>query len=362
VRAAGATIDEHGDGTLALLGGGTWREARRVERVRPLRAAGGTSVPVRIDVIVNTNARLYRTRPGVVGGVREACASRAEVFVTATMADLERAVATIADRGSDLVVLSGGDGSFMAGVTALSRAFGDRELPRVALMAGGTVATVARNWGKISDPVDFVRALLRDPEALEPTPRPTLRVRERLGESVAERVGFIFGTGLVARFFDVYYADGARGYGGAARIVARIFVESFYGGAYARRVLDPLPCRIEVDGRTLEPPAWSLVCAAVVKNLGIHMMVNYRAGEDPSRVHLVASPLSSRALGPRAPLVLAGKSIGGRGHFDDLVRAFTVRFDPSGPYVLDGEVLRAAEVTVSAGPVLRVVSPIVAPR
>ena len=315
------------------------------------------SGPVRIDVIVNTNARLYRTRPSVVAAVRDACRDRAEVFVTATIADLERAVAAIAARGSDLVVLSGGDGSFMAGVTALARAFEGRELPRIALMAGGTVATVARNWGEVGDPVEFVRGLLRHPEALPATTRPTLRVRERRGGEVVERVGFIFGTGLVARFFDVYYADGARGYGGAARIVARIFLESFVGGAYARRVLDPLPCLIEADGRTLAPPAWSLVCASVVPNLGIHMMVNYRAGEDPSRVHLVASPLSSRSLGPRAPLVLAGKRIGGPGHFDDLVSSFTVRFDPEGPYVLDGEVLRASDVTVSAGPVLRVVSP-----
>ncbi len=313
---------------------------------------------MRIDVVVNTNAHLYRTKPGLVGAVKDACRGRAEVFVTATMEDLERATAAIAARGSDLVVLSGGDGSFMAGVTSLARALGDRELPRIGLMAGGTVATIARNWGKVGDPLGFVEALLRNPDALRSTPRPTLRVREQRGAAATERVGFIFGTGLVARFFDVYYADGARGYGGAARIVARIFVESFIGGAYARRVLDPLPCSIEVDGRRLAPPAWSLVCASVVRNLGIHMLVNYRAGEDPSRVHLVASPLPSRSLGPRAPLVLAGKRIGGPGHFDDLVSAFTVRFDPDGPYVLDGEILRASEVTVSAGPVIRVVEPL----
>ena len=172
------------------------------------------------------------------------------------------------------------------------------------------------------------------------------------GAAGQERIGFIFGTGLVARFFEIYYADGARGYPGAARIVARIFAESFYGGAYARRVLDPLPCTIEVEGRRLDPEAWSLVCSSVVPDLGIHMRVTYRAGEDLDRPHLVASPLPSRSLGPRAPLVLAGKRIGGEGHFDDLVRDFTVRFDRDGggPYVLDGDMLRAPAVLVSAGP------------
>jgi hypothetical protein len=137
--------------------------------------------------------------------------------------------------------------------------------------------------------------------------------------------------------------------------VARVFVESFWGGSLARRVLDPLPCSIEVEGRRLAPEAWSLICAAVVRDLGIHMLVTYRAGEDPARPHLVASPLPSQKLGPRAPLVLAGRSIGGRGHFDDLVRDFVVRFPGKvGPYVLDGDVLRAGSVRVSGGPVIHV--------
>jgi hypothetical protein len=88
------------------------------------------------------------------------------------------------------------------------------------------------------------------------------------------------------------------------------------------------------------------------------MLVTYRAGEDAARPHLVASPLSSRQLGPRAPLVLAGQRIGGPGHFDDLVRELVVRFPNGlGPYVLDGDVLRASEVKVGGGPVIRVVAP-----
>jgi hypothetical protein len=93
-----------------------------------------------------------------------------------------------------------------------------------------------------------------------------------------------------------------------------------------------------------------------VRDLGIHMLVTYRAGEDPSRPHLVASALPAKRLGPRMPLVLSGRSIGGRDHFDDLVRSFVVRYgEEPGPYVLDGEILRARDVEVTAGPILDVV-------
>jgi diacylglycerol kinase family enzyme len=319
---------------------------------------------MRTDVIVNITARLYRRRSSLIERVRHTAAEAVRdapggpptvvtVHPTASVAELGIVARALSTRGTDLVVLSGGDGSFMAGVTALAKEFGEDKIPRIALIPGGTVATVARNWGTRGDPLEALQGILRKRDSLTSMRRPTLRVRD--DRSPEDRIGFMFGTGLVANFFDVYYADGARGYPGAARIVARVFAESFFAGAYARRILDPIACSIEVDGSTLEPKAWSLVCASVVRDLGIHMVVNYRAGEDLQRPHLVASALSSRELGPRAPRVLAGRPIGGRAHFDDLVGRFVVRFPEEGPYVLDGDTLRAREVSVSAGPPIDVV-------
>jgi diacylglycerol kinase family enzyme len=313
---------------------------------------------MRIDVVVNTTARLYKSSPARLERARRACEGAADLHLTGSLPDLAAACSAIASRGSDLVILSGGDGSFMAGVTALERAFGKgARLPRIALLPGGTVATIARNWGFAGNPEAHLADLLERRGELQTTQRPSLRVTSKLGSDQTERIGFIFGTGLVAKFFEVYYAEGAGGYAGSARIFARVFAGSFVGTAYARRVLDPLPCSLEVDGRRLDPEAWSLVCAAVVRDLGLRMRVTYRAGEDLRRPHLVASPLPPHKLGPRAPLVLAGKRIGGRGHFDDLIGELTVRFPGEGPFVLDGDMLRAEEVCVTAGPPLEVVLP-----
>lgn len=311
---------------------------------------------MRIDVIANTNARAYRRDASLLGAIRRVSSGRANVHATRHIDELHVISQQIADRGSDLVVLSGGDGSFMAGVTALWRALGSQPLPRIALVPGGTVATIARNFGMKGSPVELLERLLGHPNDLVTTKSATLRVRQTLGAETIERIGFIFGTGLVARFFDLYYAAGARGYSGAARITGRIFVDSFYGGPYAKRVLTPMPCAIEANGSRLSGDRWSLVCAAVVRDLGLGMKVNYRAGERLDRVHLVASQLPPGSLGPRAPLVLMGKPIGGPGHVDDLFENFVIRFDPEGPYVLDGDMLRASEVQVSPGPTLEILS------
>jgi diacylglycerol kinase family enzyme len=313
---------------------------------------------MRVDVFANATAHGFRARPALLDEARRAAEGRAGFFATRSLVELDEAARDVARRGSDLVALAGGDGTFMAGLTALARAFGEERLPAVALVPAGTVATVARNWGVRGDPARLLRAVIAAPRALCVTERPTLRVTAaRAGGAREERLGFIFGTGLVAGFFDLYYADGARGLRGAAGIVARVFAGSFVGGETARRVLEPLPCRLEVDGALLAPRAFSLVCAAVVRDLGLSMKVNHRAAEDFDRPHLVASALPPRALGPRAPLVLAGRPIGGAGHFDGLTTSFTVSFDGEGPYVLDGDALRAASVRVAAGPRIRVATP-----
>jgi diacylglycerol kinase family enzyme len=326
---------------------------------------------VSTHVILNrTASRLHEAGPLHRAIVEES--ARATLHETRSMDDLERVTRAIAAQGADAVVLAGGDGSYMAGCTALFRAFesASAPLPRLAFAPGGTVSTVARNWGLRGSLVPYTRRLLRaviDGRAVE-TLRPSLRVRDAAG---GDRVGFIFGTGLVASFFDVYYQAEVQGYAAAAAIVARIFAGSFVGGALARRVLTPLQCTIAIDGVDAPAPAYGLVVASVVKNLGLHMHVVHRAGEDHERVHLVASPLGAVYLAAQLPLVLAGRRLVGRDHVDALARRFRVTFasdardgespeqrrrEPGGrdAYVLDGEVLAAPWVEVEAGPRLRV--------
>ncbi len=304
---------------------------------------------MRAHVIVNRQARRLARGPllGELGRHR----SDVEVVETSSLADLDVVAASIAARGGDdAVVLAGGDGSYMAGVTALARAFGDRPLPPIALAPGGTVGTVARNWGMRGDPVRWSARLLDriTSGTFETSLRPTLRV--------GERVGFIFGAGLVARFFELYEARGATGNVAAARLVARIFGGSFVGGALARHVLEPVPCSVVVNGETAPFDRVSLLCASVVPDLGLHMRLTYRAGEERDRFHVVATPLGPRALGPQMPLVLAGRPLVGR-RVDELARELELRFPPgSGAYVLDGDLFRADAITVRVGPLLRLLT------
>jgi diacylglycerol kinase family enzyme len=277
----------------------------------------------------------------------------AQVYETRSLEELSGAVEDIRARGTDVVVLAGGDGSYSAGVTALLGSFGEGEMPAVALAPGGTVSTVARNWGMRGSRVGYARRILEAVKSgnARTSERPTLRVRGRI-----ERSGFIFGAGLVASFFREYYASAHRGTAAAARIVAPIFAGSFVGGALAKRVLEPVPCALSIDGELQPAPGYSLIAASVVRDLGLHMWVTYRAGEAPDRFHAVASSLSTSALGPQMPRVLMGKRLRGEHHVDALVRELAIDFESNGAYVLDGDLLESDRVVVTAGARIRVVT------
>jgi diacylglycerol kinase (ATP) len=309
----------------------------------------------RVDVIVNRCARHLTSDGGARASLVEAARGRATVHETRSLSELEAVAREIAVRGTSTVLLAGGDGSYMAGTTALFRAFGEK-LPRIGLAPGGTVGTVARNWGMHGGEAAYAARLVRAAATGRAvvTKRPTLRVSDDHG---GDRVGFIFGAGLVAGFFDAYYAGGRLGYGAAAAIVARIFAGSFYGGALASRVLSLTPAVLTVDGQPAAPPGFSLVAASVVRNLGLHMIVLHRAAERTDRFHLVASPLRARALGPQLPRVLLGKRLRGEGHVDTLATQAELAFGSgSGHYVLDGDVFTTSRVRVSPGPVLDILS------
>lgn len=326
-------------------------------------------MPASVVVIVNALARRWREVPEAIERARALSAGRARLLVTRDLEELAGAAATARD--ADVVVLSGGDGTYSAGITALERALG--RVPAVAFAPGGTVGTIARALAVDAGTRDPIAGLSRALHACHARARrvrtPTLAVEHDGGRSL----GFIVGSGLVASFFELYDrgaaaalgADGSVATGpstgggnlAAAKIVARVFLESFVGGPLAARVLSPLPCAVDVDGRRLPFDAASLVVASVLRDLGLGMRVTHRGAEDWERPHVVVSGLGPRALGPRMPRVLRGVPIAGddEPHFDGLCAALTVDFGAGrGPWVLDGDLRRSERVVVRAGPPVEV--------
>lgn len=276
------------------------------------------------------------------------------MLVTTSAEDLARAAERITRTGARVVVLCGGDGTYHAGVTALYHAAPDRPLPPIAFARAGTVSIVARNWGSSRDLLTTVRRAVGPEERWRLTRRATLAVSERGG---ATRIGFTFGMGLVASFFEEYDRRGAHGNAAAFAIVARLFVGGLRGDEFSRKILAKVPTRLVVDGEPHPESAFSLILASVLRDVGLHTLVAHRAGEDLERPHVVASVLPARNLALNWPRVVLGRPIADERGLDRLSRVTEIEFlGGPGPYVLDGDTFRAQAVTVRGGPPIRVVT------
>ncbi|HLK35587.1 MAG TPA: diacylglycerol kinase family protein [Polyangiaceae bacterium] len=311
-----------------------------------------------VDLVVNGNAGRLKQEPRLALALADAArAEGARVHETRSREELEAAAHAIAERGTQGVLLAGGDGSVGAGLTALSHAYAVAKraaLPPFALVPAGTVCTIARNFGVRGDPVACTRrasrALADGTASLRRSS--TLLVADDRG---GERVAVIFAAGLAVRFFELYDAAPRPGVGAAASIALRLFAGSLVGSAEARRVIDPTPGELEIDGRLEVAKAWSLVLASTVPDVAPHLRAAYRAGEGRG-FHVVASGLPARALGPQLWRVFRGKPLVGEPRVDTLAERISLAFMGEGAYVLDGDRFAARKVRVAVGPAVSIAS------
>lgn len=326
--------------------------------------------PLRCAVIVNPHAAAGGGRAQLAALSQVAAGRRTpiRVVMTDTRAALRRAAASFAAAGVELVGVCGGDGTVMATLTALCRAYGPAHVPRLLLLRGGTANTIASNLGLRGAPRDVLRRLLRLLDAgLVPAVRPwdTLRV-QALGDPERERYGFLFAAAMGARFLEAYYQPPAGGLGRvfagpggsmlwAGALALRTAGSCLIGGAYAQRVFAETEVALEVDGAAVPQGRFRHIVAATVVDVGLGMRVAWQAGRQAGRFHLVASALPLWSMALQLPRTLTGAPLVGPGHVDRLAARARLRFPAPELYTLDGDLMRAAEIDLAAGPRLDLV-------
>lgn len=310
---------------------------------------------MRLGVVLNRNAaggraRRVGARIGALvddlGAVRE----------TRTPEDLARAVEEFAAAGCEIVASCGGDGTNLSTITQVIHRWPavrpDEPLPRIALLRGGTVNTIASNLGVAGRPDEILARLVA---ALRGGP-PLREIGQDLLE-VNGMYGFLFAAGMGARFLEVYYGGLVQGPLWAGALAARTALSALVQGRFARWLFAPVECELSADGERLDLDAVRLLLAAVVPDVGIGMRVTWRGGAEPGRFHLVASGLSTPAMALQLDRVLAGRPLRGQPHIDRLAARLDVRFARPQTFTLDGELFREREVHIAVGPRVRVLVP-----
>jgi diacylglycerol kinase family enzyme len=242
-------------------------------------------------VFVNPQSRASRRNPALAAEFQAVIGDSGQVLAPKSLDELDAMAGRLRDERPDIIALHGGDGSLHRALTALGRVFGDEPLPPLALLGGGTMNVVAASLGMSKRPLAVLGALTESVRS--GMPLPTIRRRcLRIGD----RLGFVFGNGLMSNFLAEYYSEKGYGTSRALWLMARTFFSTLVRGPFARRVFKRFEGEVRVDGTLLPGRRFVGIGAATVREVGLGFKLNHRADDDPERFGVLAIHAAPLAL------------------------------------------------------------------
>ena len=308
------------------------------------------SNPSEVVVVLNPNASTAGYDERRIEGLRAIAGSRAVVFVTEKRDLVDAVIEGARERGVQTVGIIGGDGSVSFVLSALYRTYGTTPLPRIALLRGGTMNTVANSLGvRRGTPEDLLRRLLanRNTPFVE---RNTLEVEDRLG--------FLFCTGAMVGFLQVLYDSdkSERGPLAALKLLARGSWQAFAGGDLAERIEKPLIATLRVDSETHPERRYVTVGAATIDQVGLGFRAFPRVTEGRDQFQVFAFHGSLQSLARQLPRLRRGLPVVKGLGFEPLAQQLELHTEgPSITYALDGDIRETGpSISVAIGPRVQV--------
>jgi len=309
---------------------------------------------VPIVVFVNPGSRANRRDPDRARRFASILGETGRVVAPASSDALAAEARQVAQDQPSIIGVHGGDGTLHWTVTALVRAYGERPLPPLALLPGGTMNVVASSLGILVQPEALLAQLAASERAVRP---PSVLVRRCM--KVQDEYGFVFGTGLITNFLEEYYAVGDYGTRRAIWILLRSVLSEATTRRYAKRIFRRFHGRVFVDGQILPWTALLGLGAATVSEIGLGFKLNHRADDHPGRFSVLAIHSSPLGLTWDLPAVRQGRGISPRRAWSALATRLVIEPDePETVYTVDGDLYRAhGNLSVELGPALSFVRP-----
>ncbi|HDH96911.1 MAG TPA: hypothetical protein ENF73_04185, partial [Proteobacteria bacterium] len=254
----------------------------------------------------------------------------------------------------DVLCFCGGDGTVHHMLTHLLEKVVPDRLPPLCFLPGGSMNTVMGTLGVKGNPVDLLTRAYR---LMQEGGFPRVEVRRPL--IINEKAGFLFGAGSAMVMLEEYYSmPGETGPRKAAELAYRSIASVITRGQLYKRFKEPIRVSVIVDGRRLPHERYRMVLAGTVEEIGLGFKLLYRAPEDRTKFHLIASLIKPMKFLRQIRRMYVGLPLRGRGHYDMMASEAEIVPSERLRYFIDGELFETeVPLAIRVGPPLRLLVP-----
>jgi diacylglycerol kinase family enzyme len=310
-----------------------------------------------IGIVSNPRTARNRRDPGTGARLASLLGDQGLVRDAATPEELARTLEEFRAAGVDTLGVNGGDGTCQVVLTAAVAAWAGGRLPRLLVLRGGTMNTLAANHGLRGEPEALLAAELRrrlSGAAATVVERDLLRVE---ADERPPLFGFLFATGVAVTFLEWFYRGPRPSPLGAWWLVARAAASALVGGPLGQALKRREPLRVASDDDEWPDQSYLTLLAGTVPSIGLGFRALSRCAEQPGFFHAVGVHGSLPRLLRLMPRVHRGAPWRRRAALDVVARSLTLEGEAV-RFMVDGDLQEAARrIRLSTGPGVEVLVP-----
>lgn len=304
-----------------------------------------------IGVIVNPFSKQNRRNPDRINKLAYIVGSRGTVAATKNLIELEDVAVEFLDRGVEILALSGGDGTNHITITKFIEVYQDRPLPKIALLRGGTMNTIADSIGIRGDSNQILFNIVEKYHNGQP-----LKTVRRNVMNIDGRYGFLFANGVAFNFLKEYYSGGTPTPAKAAIILSRAILSAMRGGDFAKWLFRKFRARISVDGRVWQYKEYFAILAATIDNLGFGFNPFVKVFDKPNCFDIVGVIGDAMDVVKTLPSLRLSRPLDNKVYIDAAAEEVIFEAEEPMKYTIDGDIYESKErMVMKVGPKLELI-------
>ncbi len=302
-----------------------------------------------IGIISNPRSKKNKQNPEAMKRLGYILGNNGEAYETRSIDDIYKVAEAFKRNSVDILCINGGDGTNHVTLSVFIQVYKDTPLPKIAILRGGTMNTVAGDLKIKGESKDILINIIQKYYAKEffrMTKRNLLEINEK-------HYGFIFGNGIVYNFLRMYYQNANP----SPIIAAKTLGLSILKGFLSKH--DPLfeKMVLEIDdgkGNIWKNKKYLTVVASTVDQIGLGFTPTLRSQEHPNMFHAIGIHGNPLEIAASLPRIWLNKGVAPSIREEKISDKIIIRSlkEPFG-YTIDGDMHSPTkEIIIKTGPKL----------